>query len=156
MGVYQRILEMQRAFVQQLGAASPVRLSHIVYTCSKMCEAAGLEAPERFFGTEEDARRAEEAAKNAPSAPSAEERRLQLEERKAQARQQTDAWKAREEAKLRAWEAKSRLALEKERVEGRLALKAMEMNLEKELNETRMAMGGKDRALTNIKGAGNM
>ena len=27
---------------------------------------------------------------------------------------------------------------------------------EKELNETRMAMGGKDRALTNIKGAGNM
>lgn len=155
-GVYQRILEMQRAFVQQLGAASPVRLSHIVYTCSKMCEAAGLEAPERFFGTEEDARRAEEAAKNAPSAPSTEERRLQLEERKAQARQQTDAWKAREEAKLRAWEAKSRLALEKERVEGRLALKAMEMSMEQQLDTEKLRAGERGASLTNIRGVGGM
>ena len=155
-GVYQRILEMQRAFVQQLGAASPVRLSHIVYTCSKMCEAAGLEAPERFFGTEEDARRAEAAMLNAPAQPSAEQQKLQLEQQKAQAKQQADAWKAQTDAQRKAFETQSRIALEKQKLEGQLALKAMEMNLEKELDAEKLRAGKRGAGLTEIKGPGGL
>ena len=47
------ILQLQQAFMGRLGANSPVHLSNVVYTCHKMAEAAGLESPERFFGSEE-------------------------------------------------------------------------------------------------------
>ena len=48
--MYEKILGLQYKFVKEMGEKSPVRLSHLVHTCHKMAEAAGLEAPERFFG----------------------------------------------------------------------------------------------------------
>ena len=136
--------------MSRLGKNSPVRLSHLAYTCRKMAEAAGLESPERFFGTEEDAKKAEAAMLNAPAQPSAEQQKLQLEQQKFELERQ----KAQTEARRRAWETQSRMALEKQKLEGRLALKAMEMNMEKELDQTRLAMGEKGSELTNIKGVG--
>ena len=131
---YQQILQIQQAFMQQLGKASPVGLSQIVYTCHKMCEAAGLEAPERFFGTEEDARKAEEMFRNQPEQPS----------------------KEQTEAQRKAYETQSRLALDRQKVQGQLALKGMEMQLEKELDQTKLLMGENSPALTNIRGVGGM
>lgn len=153
---YQQILQIQQAFMQQLGKASPVGLSQIVYTCHKMCEAAGLEAPERFFGTEEDARKAEEMFRNQPEQPSPEQQKLQLEQQKAQAKMRLDAQKEQTEAQRKAYETQSRLALDRQKVQGQLALKGMEMQMEKELDQTKLLMGENSPALTNIRGVGGM
>ena len=72
-----------------LGKDSPVRLADLVYTCHRMAEAAGLEAPERFFGTEELARQAEAhlyAAQAQPAAPTLAERRFRLDEEETRAK----------------------------------------------------------------------
>ena len=153
---YQQILQIQQTFIAQLGKNSPVRLPNVIYTCHKMAEAAGLESPERFFGTEEDARRSEQAIMNEKPAPSPEQQKLQLEQQKAQAKQKTDAWKAQTDAQRKAFEAQSKIALEKQKAEGQLALKAMEMSMEKELDQTRLQMGERNPGLTNIRGAGGM
>lgn len=152
LAIYQGILGIQQQFVQTLGRNSPVRLTNIIYTCHKMVEAAGLEAPERFFGTEEQAAQAEQAIMQTPEQPSPEAQKWQLEQRKAQAKQQTDAWKAQTDAQRKAFETQGKLALEKQKTEGELLLKAMEMKMEKELDQTRLLMGEKGSGLTNIRG----
>lgn len=156
LAAYQQILQIQQGFISQLGKNSPVRLANVIYTCHKMAEAAGLESPERFFGTEEDARRAEAAIMNAPAQPSPEQQKLQLEQQKAQAKQQTDAWKAQTDAQRKAFETQSRMALEKQKAEGQLALKAMEMSMEKELDAEKLRAGERGAGLTNIKGPGGL
>ena len=142
---YSQVLQIQQAFMAQLGQRSPVHLANIVYTCHKLAEAAGLESPERFFGTEEDARRAEQALTNAPPKPSAAEQKLalekqkfQLEQQKTQAQIQHDAWTAQTEARRKALETQSQLALERQKAAGQFALKTMEMNMEQALDRERL------------------
>ena len=97
-GTYAQILEIQKQFVQVLGKDSPVRLADLVYTCHRMAEAAGLEAPERFFGTEELARQAEArlyAAQAQPVAPTLAERRFRLDEEETRAKLALEAEKLR-------------------------------------------------------------
>jgi hypothetical protein len=63
-----------------------------------MAEAAGLEAPERFFGTEELARQAEArlyAAEAQPAFPSLAERRFRLDEEETRAKLALEAEKLR-------------------------------------------------------------
>jgi len=55
MNIYKNILEIQEKFLKELGKDSPVQLPHIVRTCHELAKAAGLEAPERFFGACESA-----------------------------------------------------------------------------------------------------
>ena len=153
---YQQILNIQQQFISSLGVNSPVRLNHVIYTCHKMAEAAGLESPERFFGTMEDAKKAEEAIMNQPQQPSPEQQKVLLEKEKAQAKQQTDAWKAQTDAQRKAYETQSKIALEKQKAEGALALKAMEMNMEKELDATRLMAGERGSGLTNIRNRSGM
>ena len=156
LAAYQQILQIQQGFITQLGKNSPVRLSNVIYTCHKMAEAAGLESPERFFGTEEDAKRAEQAIMNEKPAPSPEQQKLQLEQQKAQAKQQADAWKVQTDAQRKAFEVQRKLALEKQKTQGQLALKAMEMNLEAGLDAEKLRAGERGAGLTNIRGVGGM
>lgn len=149
---YQGILGIQQQMITQLGKNSPVRLTNLIYTCHKMAEAAGLEAPERFFGTEEQAAQAEQAIMNAPEQPSPDIQKLQLEQQKAQAKQQLDVQKAQTEAQRKAYETQAKTALERQKVEGQLALKAMELQGEKELDATRLMMGERGPELTNLRG----
>lgn len=151
---YSRILEIQQAFIQQFGVNSPVRLANVVYTCHKMAEAAGLEAPERFFGTEEDAQKAEQAIMQQASQPqpNAQQQKVQIEQQKAQAKIQLDQQKAQMDAQRKAYETQSKLALEKQRTEGQIALKRQEMAAEAQLDATRLAMGERGPGLTNIRG----
>lgn len=89
LAAYAQILEIQKQFIMTLGKDSPVRLADLVYTCHRMAEASGLEAPERFFGTEEQARQAEArlyAADAQPAFPSLAERRFQLEAEETRAK----------------------------------------------------------------------
>ncbi len=150
---YQEILQLQQAFLTQLGADSPVRLSHVVYTCHKLCEAAGLEAPERFFGTEEDAMRAEQDMAQGGDGPDEAQQKLMLEQQKAQAKMQLDQQKAETDAQRKAYETQAKTALEKQKVEGQLALKQQEMAAEAMLDKTRLLMGQTGSGLTDVRGA---
>ena len=152
-GAYQEILQLQQAFITQLGPISPVKLSHIVYTCHKLCEAAGLEAPERFFGTEEDAMQAEQAMAQGGNEPDEAQQKLMLEQQKAQAKIQLDQQKAETEAQRKAYETQAKTALEKQKIEGQLALKQQEMAAETMLDRTRLLMGQTGSGLTNVRGA---
>lgn len=150
-GAYGQILQIQQAFMAQLGPNSPVKLSNIVYTCHKLAEAAGLEAPERFFGTEEDARRIEEMMAKQPPQPSPEMMKVQLEQKKADAKMQTDRMKVQTEAERKAFETQAKIALEKQKAEGQLAMRQAEMALEAQLDARRMMQGDKSPAVTNIR-----
>ena len=150
---YQSILQYQQAMITQLGAdVSPVKLSHIVYTLHKMAEAAGLESPERFFGTEEDARQAEQAMAQGGNEPSEEEQKMQLEQQKAMAKMQLDQQKAQTDAQRKAYETQSKVALEQQKVQGQIAIKRQEMAAETMLDRTRLLMGQTGGGLTNIRG----
>ena len=150
-GSYGQILQIQQAFMTQLGPNSPVKLSHIVYTCHKLAEAAGLEAPERFFGTEEDARNIEQAMAQQPPQPSPEQQKVQLEMQKAQAKMALDKQKVQTEAQRKAFETQAKLDLERQKTQGQLAMRAQEMALEANLDAKRMAMGERSPGLTNIR-----
>lgn len=153
LAVYQQILSLQQQFVTAFQKNSPVRLSNIIYTCHKMAEAAGLEAPERFFGTEDDARKAEKAIMEEKPQPSPEAQKLELEKQKAQAKMALDKQKAQTEAQRKAWEAQTDAALEEMKIKGQLALKVQEMEGEKQLDAMKMALGQAAPGLTDLRGA---
>ncbi len=160
LGTYQQILQIQQAFMQQLGQASPVHLSHIVYTCHKLAEAAGLEAPERFFGTEEEAR---ESEMRQAMQPPQENPMVAIEKQKAQAKMQGDLQKTQakiqldrekmqQDAQLKSMEMQAKLQLQREETAQKMKLKQQEMAAETQLDATRLALGGRGSGLTNIRG----
>lgn len=150
-GSYGQILQIQQAFMTQMGPNSPVKLSNIIYTCHKLAEAAGLEAPERFFGTEEDARRIEEMMAKQPPQPSPEMMKVQLEQKKADAKMQTDRMKVQTEAERKAFETQAKIALEKQKADAQLAMRQNEMALEAQLDARRIMQGDRSPAVTNIR-----
>ena len=149
---YGQILQYQQVMLQTLGPASPVKLSNIVYTLHKLAEAAGLESPERFFGTEDDAKRAEQMMFSGEQQPSAEQQKFMLDQQKAQAKIQLDQQKAQTEAQRKAYETQANIALKKQEIEGKIALKQQEMAAEERLDATRLVMGEHGAGLTNIRG----
>ena len=154
LGSYAQILQIQQAMLAQLGPQmSPVKLSHIIHTCHKMAEAAGLEAPERFFGSEEEARAVSQAMASQPAQPSPEQQKLQLEQQKAQAKMRLDAQKVQTDAQRKAFETQAKIDLERQKAQGQLAMKAQEMALEANLDARRMALGDRSPGLTNVRQA---
>ena len=123
---YSKILELQYKMLKELGSASPVGLAHVVHTCHKLAEASGLEAPERFFGTREEARQAQARLvqrQQAEAQAGAEKVRRVESQREAQFRamaqlQQGQAALERQKLALKAEEQRGKLALEA----GKLAL----------------------------------
>lgn len=162
LAAFQQILQIQQAFIAQLGASSPVRLSHVIYACHKLCEAAGLQAPERFFGTEEDARAAErqiiESQKNKGQMDPLTAARVQTERvkaqtamQKAQLDMQIRQAQLQNETQGKAVKAQSDAALQAQKMQANTQLKAQELQAEKELDAMKLAMGGTAPALTNIR-----
>lgn len=152
LGSYGQILQIQQAILTQLGPqVSPVKLSHIIHTCHKMAEAAGLEAPERFFGSEEDARMAAQAMANQPAKPSPEQQKIQLEQQKAQAKMRIDAQKVQTDAQRKAFETQAKIALEKQKLQGQMAMKQNEQAMEFMLDRTKLQQGENSPGLTNIR-----
>ncbi len=156
LATYQTILQIQQAMLQQLGPSSPVHMTHIVYTCHKMAEASGLEAPERFFGSEQDAARCDQMmAENAQNGSNPEQQKeqakLQLEQQKAQFKMQNDKQKMENDAQIRAYEAQTRMALEKQTADNKLTLKAMELQGERELDKAKIQAGIVEKGLTQLR-----
>ena len=159
---YQQILQVQQAFIAQLGANSPVHLSNIIYTCHKMVEAAGLEAPERFFGTEEDAKRAEQLILQQKQAGQGmdpltaakvqvEKVKAQTALQKAQLDMQIKQAQAQNDASGKAAKAQTDASVQAAKVQANAALKAQEMKLEKQLDYARLMQGQRGPGLTDIK-----
>lgn len=151
-GTYQQILQIQSQFIQMLQKNSPVRLKNIIYTCDKLAEAAGLEAPERFFGTEEDAEKAEQAILQAGDAPSKDEQKAQADMQKAMVRAQIDREKAQSDVQVKAFEAQSRAKLEQDKLRANTQLRLNQQNAERALDQTKLLMGGTAPGLTQIRG----
>jgi hypothetical protein len=148
---YQTILTIQQAFMSQLGAISPVRLSHLVYTCHKMVEAAGLEAPERFFGTDDEARKAEQAMANQPQ-NDVEAQKLELDKQTKMGKLQIDRQKAENEMKIKAFEAQSKMALAKQAQDAKVMTKLVEIQGEKELDHAALMRGDRSSGRTDLRG----
>lgn len=148
---YQTILTIQQAFLNQLGAMSPVRLSHLVYTCHKMVEAAGLEAPERFFGTDEDAKKAEQAMANQPQ-NNAEQQKLEIEKQSKLGKLQLERQKAENEMKIKSFEAQSKMALAKQAQDAKMMTKLIEIQGEKELDQAALMRGDRSSGRTDLRG----
>jgi hypothetical protein len=163
LATFQQILQIQQAFIAQLGPASPVRLPHVTYTCRKMCEAAGLQAPERFFGTEEDARAAEQQilaqqkAKGQQMDPltaakvQTERVKAQTAMQKAQLDMRIKQAQLQQETQSKAVKAQSDAAAQQRKMELNAQLKGQELLAEKELDAMKLSMGGTTPGLTNIR-----
>ena len=124
---YRNILDLQYKMLKELGAASPVGLAHVVHTCHKLAEAAGLEAPERFFGTREEARQAQ--------ARLLERQQAEAQARAAEGRKAEQAGRAQIEALGKAQAMQNalenrKLALKAEEARAKLALDARKLELE--------------------------
>jgi hypothetical protein len=148
---YQTILTIQQAFMSQLGAMSPVKLSNIIYTCHKMAEAAGLEAPERFFGTEDEARKAEEMMANQPQ-NNADAQKLELDKQTKLGKLRIDQQKAEGELRIKAYEAQSKMALAKQNQDAKMMAKLVEMQGEKELDHAALERGDRSSGRTDLRG----
>lgn len=162
LAAYQQILQIQQSFIAQLSTASPVRLSNIIYTCHKMVEAAGLEAPERFFGTEEDAKRAEQLILQQKQAGQGMDpltaAKVQVEQVKAQTARQKAAIdlqiqqaRLQQETQGKAAKVQTDAATQAAKIQTNAALKAQEMQLEKQLDMAKLLQGGKGAGLTDIR-----
>jgi hypothetical protein len=162
LAAYQQILQIQQSFIEQLSTASPVRLSNVIYTCHKMVEAAGLEAPERFFGTEEDAKRAEQLILQQKQAGQGMDpltaAKVQVEQVKAQTTRQKAAIdlqiqqaKLQQETQGKAVKVQTDAAAQAAKIQANAALKAQELNYEKQLDAVKLMQGGTAASLTNIR-----
>lgn len=148
---YQTILTIQQAFLSQLGPISPVKLSNLIYTCHKMAEAAGLEAPERFFGTEDEARKAEQAMANQPQ-NNTEMQKLELDKQTKLGKLRIDQQKAENEMRVKAFEAQSKMALAKANQDAKVLTKLVEIQGEKELDQAALWRGDRSSGRTDLRG----
>ncbi|MCR5257826.1 MAG: hypothetical protein K6E40_06675, partial [Desulfovibrio sp.] len=127
----------------------------VVYTCHKMAEAAGLQAPERFFGTEDDARRAEQEALRAraqqPKISPVDQAKIQSEQARTQAKIQNDSAKTQADVQAKAVKAQLDAQLQREKMQLNAALKSQELAQERAFDEARTAMGGTVPMPANIR-----
>lgn len=155
----QNILAVQKEFVSFLGANSPVRLTHLVHTCHKIAGALGFQSPEQFFGSMEDAAKAEQEAMQQGAKGGEEQGKLaiereklkiaqeksqaemQIKEREAQARLQLEQAKAAEKSRLDQQKAQADLLLEGAKAAANARLKEQEMAYEAAFDEIKAIRG---------------
>ena len=135
-----QVISLQAQIMERLGKNSPVRLAHFITACHKMAQSLGFESPEQFFGTVEDAKKAEEAMMNAPPSPSPEMKKMEMEQQKAAASIQLEQQKAQ-----------AKFALEQEKNRVNAALKAKELNAEQELDAMKIALGQRGQGIGNLR-----
>jgi len=124
---YSNILELQYKMLKELGPDSPIGLAHLIHTCHKLAEASGLEAPERFFGTREEARQAQmrlTLRQQAEAQAGAAQSRNAEQAGQAQLRMLAGVQNARNVLE------NQKLALKAEEQRGKLALEARKLALE--------------------------
>ena len=152
----QQLMAVQDRLLSSLGKQSPVRLTHVIRLTHKLAESLGVESPEQYFGTVEDAAKSEEAILQEPEAPNPEtmklemqqaqnEQKIQLEREKAQASLQNDAAKMRADMEIRIAELQQK---------GMLSQRQME--LEAELDAIKMATSLPKPGTTQVRAEGTL
>lgn len=147
-GTYAEILSIQREIMAALKDKSPIGMRHVIYTCHKLAEARGLESPERFFGSLEDAENVDRALREAAQQPQtspeeeATNRLLAVEEKRTQAKIALDQAKARADITLKREKAQADIALAQTKIAAEHDLKAMEVDAERDLEAAQMLISG--------------
>ncbi len=155
-GSVQQILAAQQQIISNLGKNSFVRLSHVARSLHKLAESLGFESPEQYFGSIEDAQKAEQTLLQQPQPPNPEmlkiemqraqgEQKIQLEREKSQAQLQNDAAKMQADMAFRVAE-----------LEQKGMLSQRQMELEAELDAIKMATSLPKAGTTEISGEGTL
>ncbi len=141
-GSLQAVIGLQAQIMKSLGTISPVKVSHVMHACHKLAQSMGFSAPEQFFGSMEDAKKADEAQANQPPQPSPEEQKIQLEQQKAQADIQLDREKAM-----------ANIMLERAKLAANAQLKAEQIKADQQLDAMQIALGQKGPGVGVVPGA---
>ena len=108
-----KLLAVQEGFVKGFGKASPVRMEHLVRTAHKFAETLGFEFPEQYFGTFEDAQKAEEMLMQGGGGEGEEAQKIKMQQQAKQA-----------ELQMKAQGEQAKLALQREKANAELANQA--------------------------------
>lgn len=136
-----QILTLQERFVSAFGKNSPIRMENLVRTAHKLVETVGLEFPEQFFGTIEDARKAEqELMQQGGESESPEMMKLQMQQKQKEAELQLRAQAEEAKMQLERQKAEAELANEAARFQADMILKATELQQRGELSQRQMEL----------------
>lgn len=175
----EQVMALQNALISKFGALAPVRSRELHAAARQYVEALGIEAPERYIGVEDSWIQAERLlmrqTENASASDSAgaaaaaaareaalKERKLELEVRKAQTDIELKMQNAQIDAAAKMMELQTKAAAKQEAevakiaakereidVKGGLALR--EMEFEKDLDSTRLALDLPKQGATNVR-----
>jgi hypothetical protein len=137
----QQILTIQQQMATALGPkVSPVKLHHIVYSCHRLAQGMGFQSPEQFFGTIEDAQKAEQIMATQPPPPNPDMMKVQIEQQKAQNHMNIKQFEAQQKAQLAGQEAAAKVQIARQEVAANYQLKTQELGAEADLKQTELAM----------------
>lgn len=132
------IVAYQEKLMASLGKASPVKISHVIHALHKMISGMGFAAPEQFVGSMEDAARADMAQAQGGQEPSPEEKKLQVEQKKAEAQIMLQDRKDQAEMKMQEARAAAEIRLEQAKAQSKMEFErldaANEIALQREEN----------------------
>jgi hypothetical protein len=150
----QQILALQAEFIAKLGPNSPVRLQHVVRAAHKLAEGLGFENPEQFFGTLEDAQKAEQAMAQEPPKPDPKMKELEIKQAEAQQRIALEREKASAQLQNDAAKIKAAMEMKVAELQQNGMLKQREMELEAELDAIKLATRLPSAGATEIREPG--
>ena len=147
----QAIMTVQAGIIERLGKNSPVRLPHFIRAAHRLAESLGFEFPEHFFGTLEDAEKAEQAIMRAPDQGDPEQQKLELKRREGEQKIRLEREKAsaKVQGDMEKTRAQMALKIEELRQKGQLAVRQME--LERELDAIKLVTGLPKAGATEIR-----
>jgi hypothetical protein len=147
----QAIMGVQAEIIARLGKNSPVRLPHFIRSAYKLAESLGFEFPEQFFGTPEDAEKAEQAIMQAPEPENPEKQKLELKRMEGEQKIKLEREKASAKVQSDVEKAKAQMALKIEELRQKGSLAERRMELEMELDAIKLATNLPKAGATEIK-----
>ena len=130
-----------------------MRLTHYITACHKLAQSMGFESPELFFGTIDDAKKAEGAILNQPPDPSPLEQKMKMEQQQAEAKLQLDAQKAQADVMLDRQKAEAQMLLEQAKMAANAGLKEQQIKAEADLDALQITLGQKGPGIGIVPGA---
>ena len=148
---FQQLMAVQDRMVSGLGKNSPVRLPHVIRLVHKMAEALGVESPEQYFGTIEDAQKAEEAIMQEETPPDPEMQKLEVQRMQGEQKIQLEREKAQADLQNDAAKFQADMALKQAELQQRGMLAQQQMSLEAQLDAIKMTTSLPKAGTTQIK-----
>jgi hypothetical protein len=150
----QHIMTVQAEIIARLGKNSPVRLPHFIRSAHKLAESLGFEFPEQYFGTIEDAEKAEQAIMQAPESQDPEMKKLELKRMEGEQKIRLEREKASAQVRNDAARIKAQMAMKVAELQQKGLLAERQMELEAELDAIKLATSLPKAGATEIRDQG--